>query len=98
MKDFYRKTNLFTLVFLLGLVLCSGFLFLSGINVWRAEGFRQLNDDLIPALGSPAGGSGYDFLDEGLLNGRRYFYLLEDVDDDGIGTFHGPVKTVPRKR
>jgi len=24
------------------------------------------------------------------------FYLLEDIDVDGISTFHGPVKAVPR--
>ncbi|MFC1591541.1 hypothetical protein ACFL43_03355 [Thermodesulfobacteriota bacterium] len=70
----------------------------AGFNVWRAEGFRQINEGIIPALGSPAGGAEYDFLDEGLLNGRRYFYLLEDKDTEGISTFHGPVKTVPRKR
>jgi hypothetical protein len=41
-------------------------------------------------------GSEYDFVDEWVLNGKRYFYLLEDMDNNGISTFHGPVKAVPR--
>jgi hypothetical protein len=36
-------------------------------------------------------------VDNWVLNGKRYFYLLEDVDNTGISTFHGPVKAVPRK-
>jgi hypothetical protein len=49
----------------------------------------------IPALGSPTAGSEYDFVDEWVLNGKRYFYLLEDIDNSGISTFHGPKKATP---
>ena len=38
----------------------------------------------------------YDFVDQWVLNGKRYFYLLEDIDTSGISTFHGPIKAVPR--
>ena len=69
----------------------------AGFNVWRAEGFQKVNESLIPALGSPVQGSGYDFVDQWVLNGKPYFYLLEDIDNSGISTFHGPVKAVPRK-
>ena len=68
----------------------------TGFNIWRAEGFRKINEGLIPALGSPTAGSEYDFVDQWVLNGKRYFYLLEDIDTNGISTFHGPVKAVPR--
>jgi alpha-tubulin suppressor-like RCC1 family protein len=68
----------------------------AGFNVWRAEGFVKVNNAVIPALGSSVSGSDYDFVDEWVLNGKRYFYLLEDIDTDGISTFHGPVKAVPR--
>ena len=68
----------------------------AGFNVWRAEGFQKMNESFIPALGSPISGSDYDFVDQWVLNGKRYFYLLEDIDTNGISTFHGPVKTVPR--
>jgi len=68
----------------------------AGFNVWRADGFVKVNDAVIPALGSPTAGSEYDFVDQWVLNGKRYFYLLEDIDTNGISTFHGPVKAVPR--
>jgi hypothetical protein len=42
-------------------------------------------------------GSEYDSVDEWVLNGKRYFYLLEDIDTNGISTFHGPVKAVLRR-
>jgi hypothetical protein len=47
-------------------------------------------------LGSAVSGSDYEFVDQWVLNGKRYFYLLEDIDSSGISTFHGPVKAVPR--
>jgi DNA-binding beta-propeller fold protein YncE len=68
----------------------------AGFNIWRAEGFQKMNKSFIPALGSSVSGSEYNFVDEWVLNGKRYFYLLEDVDTSGISTFHGPVKAVPR--
>jgi len=68
----------------------------AGFNVWRAEGFIKVNNALIPALGSPTLSSEYDFVDQWVLNGKRYFYLLEDIDTNGISTFHGPVKATPR--
>jgi hypothetical protein len=68
----------------------------AGFNVWRAEGFKKMNESFIPALGSPVSGSEYDFVDQWVLNGKRYFYLLEDIDIKGISTFHGPVKATPR--
>jgi len=67
-----------------------------GFNVWRADNFVKINDAVIPALGSSVQGSDYDFVDEWVLNGKRYFYLLEDIDSSGISTFHGPVKATPR--
>jgi hypothetical protein len=68
----------------------------AGFNIWRAVGFVKVNDAVIPALGSSVSGSDYDFVDQWVLNGKRYFYLLEDIDNNGISTFHGPVKATPR--
>ena len=67
-----------------------------GFNIWRAEGFVKVNDMIIPADGSAAAGAEYNFVDQNLLNGKRYFYLLEDIDTGDISTFHGPVTVVPR--
>ena len=68
----------------------------AGFNVWRADGFVKINNALIPASGASVAGSEYDFVDEWVLNGTRYFYLLEDIDNNGISTFHGPVSATPR--
>jgi len=67
-----------------------------GFNIWRADGFKKISPAMIPAKGGATGGAAYDYFDGDLLNGRPYFYLLEDVDVNGISTFHGPVKAVPR--
>ena len=70
----------------------------AGFNIWRAEGFVKVNGSMMPALGSTVSGSEYNFVDEWVLNGKRYFYLLEDIDTNGISTFHGPVDVIPRWR
>lgn len=68
----------------------------AGFNVWRAEGFQKVNESLIPAEGSPIMGADYDFFDKWVMNGKLYYYLVEDIDTKGISTFHGPVKATPR--
>jgi hypothetical protein len=68
----------------------------AGFNIWRADGFRQINSSLIPALGSAIQGAQYSYRDALLNNGKPYFYLLEDIDTSGISTFHGPVNATPR--
>lgn len=71
-----------------------------GFNLYRAsskDGERvQLNADLIPsnmAPGSPYGAE-YQFLDETVEPGVRYFYWLEDVDVLMKPTLHGPVDAI----
>jgi hypothetical protein len=68
----------------------------AGFNVWRAEGFQKVNDSMITAEGSPIMGADYDFFDKWVMNGKLYYYLVEDIDTNGISTFHGPVKATPR--
>lgn len=72
----------------------------AGFNLYRAEAedgnFVKINDALIPAQGSPVLGAAYDFTDTGLVNGKTYFYLLEDVDTKGAVKKHGPVSATPR--
>jgi hypothetical protein len=50
---------------------------------------------LIPATDSAVSGAEYDFIDQNVLNNRRYFSLIEDIDTGAISTFHGPVNAVP---
>ena len=64
----------------------------AGFNVWRADNFVKINNAVIPALGSAVSGSEYDFVDEWVLNGKRYFYLLEDIDTKASARFMGLLK------
>ena len=72
----------------------------AGFNIYRATAedgeYEKINDALIAAEGSPTQGASYEFIDSGLRNGKTYYYKLEDIDNNGISTFHGPVKAVPR--
>lgn len=72
----------------------------AGFNLYRAETkegeYTKINDALIPAQGSPTQGASYEFTDDGLQNRKTYYYKLEDIDVNGIATFHGPVSATPR--
>jgi hypothetical protein len=71
----------------------------AGFNIYRAEGnggYVQINTKLIPAEGTPTEGASYEFIDEDVENRQRYWYMLEDVDLNGVSTIHGPVKATPR--
>jgi len=72
----------------------------AGFNIYRSTDdkgeYEKINSALIPAQGSPAQGASYEFIDSGLKSGKTYYYKLEDIDSNGIATFHGPVKAVPR--
>jgi hypothetical protein len=70
----------------------------AGFNVWRGMRFTRINDAIIPTEGFPPLGANYDFIDDQVFNGLRYFYLLEDIGSEGKSTFHGPVDAVPRWR
>ncbi|MCP4717595.1 MAG: hypothetical protein GY868_20935, partial [Deltaproteobacteria bacterium] len=54
--------------------------------------YEQINDALIATKGAA-----YKFVDEDVENRTRYWYILEDVDFNGVSTVHEPVKAVPRK-
>jgi hypothetical protein len=72
----------------------------AGFNIYRAEEedgeFSQINDSLIPAMGSSMEGATYLFIDTPIKNRKAYYYKLEDVDLDGVSTMHGPVSAMPR--
>jgi hypothetical protein len=71
-----------------------------GYNILRKEGlgdtFEQINDNLIAGKGSIETTVEYEFVDEYVKNGRRYFYKLVEVETDGDTKDHGPEKAVPR--
>ncbi len=71
-----------------------------GFHLYRAEAaagpYGRVTPSLIPGLGSSATGRSYAYRDAGLVNGRTYFYQLEDVETTGMTTRHGPVEAAPR--
>lgn len=72
----------------------------TGFNLYRSESedgeYVQINDVLISAEGTPTQGAAYEFVDEGLQNRKTYYYKLEDIDQNGQSTMHGPVNATPR--
>ena len=68
----------------------------SGFNILRADKkkgvYEQINEALIPSEGSTTQGASYEFVDNDVRNGKKYFYKLEDIDSNGTSTLHGPVK------
>ena len=51
---------------------------------------------LIPAKDSPTEGATYEFTDTNLKINKTYWYKLEDVDNNGKSTMHGPVSAMPK--
>ena len=70
-----------------------------GFNLWRstsaAGGPTKINDKLISAKAESVGGADYSLIDTQLKNGTSYYYKLEDIDNKGVSTWHGPVVAVP---
>lgn len=64
----------------------------AGFNIYRSNDpageFIQLNQELIPAEGSPVSGASYSFVDHGVAGGQTYFYKLEDIELDNSRTQH----------
>ncbi len=72
----------------------------AGFNIYRAESedgeYVKINDNLIPAAGSPTESASYKFVDGDVNNRKTYYYKLEDIDLNGVSTMHGPVSATPR--
>ncbi len=72
----------------------------AGFNLYRSDRkdgeYEQINTALIPAEGSPTAGAAYEYTDGNVKNLRTYWYMLEDIDNNGVGTLHEPVSATPR--
>ncbi len=66
-----------------------------GFNVYRSEqgvdDFERVNSALIEGAGNSSSEISYEWADRQVEPGKRYDYLLEDVDFQGRRTRHGPV-------
>jgi len=72
----------------------------AGFNIYRSDSengaYTIINDSPIAAKGSATQGAAYEFIDHNVKNGKKYYYKLEDVDVNGLSTFHSPVSATPR--
>jgi len=68
-----------------------------GFNLYRTNpdgtGAMKLNGALILGLLSSAMGKQYTYTDTGVTGGMTVCYVLEDIDLQGVSTYHGPVCT-----
>lgn len=71
----------------------------AGFNLYVSESkdgpYRKLNSSLIPGLGTSTTGSEYSYTDSNVVNGKTYYYKLEDVEFNGRTKMHGPVVAHP---
>ncbi len=69
-------------------------------NIYRSETkngtYTRINAESILARGSAADGAKYFYIDRTAKNRKTYYYILEDVDVNGVGTPHGPISAMPR--
>jgi hypothetical protein len=74
----------------------------AGFNILRAKSkygaYVKINPSLILAEGSATQGASYEFVDNDVRNGKKYFYKLEDIDMNQTSTLHGPVKVKVKKK
>ncbi len=72
-----------------------------GFHLYRSDSaagpFERITSLLIAGLGSSPVGRSYSYRDSGLVNGRTYHYLLEDVETTGRAERHGPVSATPQQ-
>jgi len=66
----------------------------AGFNIYRSKGGiavpQRINTSLIPAQGTSHSGYLYTYVDDNIVPGDRYYYILEDVSTEGAKTLHGP--------
>ncbi len=67
----------------------------AGFHLWRSKTedreYTRITDNLIAAQGGATFGAIYSYEDYDVIFGKTYYYKLEDIDYNGVSTFHGPV-------
>jgi hypothetical protein len=68
----------------------------AGFNVYRGESpdgpfIVKVNTDLIPPSPDPLRGGKYSLLDRSARPGVTYYYQLQEVEDTGQVSVHGPI-------
>jgi hypothetical protein len=72
-----------------------------GFNVYRSNadggGYVQINDSLVRNINTATSYRGkYRFIDNDVINGKSYFYYIEDIEiDNTTAEVHGPISATP---
>ena len=70
----------------------------AGFNLWRSESgngkYIRINPGTIEAAGGATLSAGYSYADNTARPGITYYYKLEDIDNSGVSTFHGPISAI----
>ncbi len=65
-------------------------------TLWRStssdNGFELV--DYFPAEGDSVSGAKYEYVDNDISSGTEYYYKLEELDNNGVSTWHGPVSAI----
>jgi hypothetical protein len=60
----------------------------AGFNIYRSDApdgeFVRVNANIVPASPDPFTGGSYEFKDQNVIPGRTYYYILEDIDNNGV--------------
>jgi hypothetical protein len=66
----------------------------AGFHIYRSTGGveipHRINAVMIPSQGTAHTGQHYTYVDDHIVSGAFYYYILEDVSTQGIRTWHGP--------
>ena len=66
----------------------------AGFHIHRSDTedgpYARITETIIPAEGGATWGASYAWVDEDVFPGKTYYYKLEDIDNSGNNTMHGP--------
>lgn len=66
-----------------------------GYNLYRSQSadgeYTRINKEIIPSKGNSLSGAEYKYYDNDVSPGKPYYYLLEDIDQDGSTHQNGPI-------
>ena len=74
----------------------------AGFNIYRSNSvdreFVQVNQNLIPASHDSLTGGSYEYKDQNVIPGHIYYYVLEDIDNDGVANRSQDIVKVKAER
>jgi|GEM_PF-2457643 len=66
-----------------------------GYHIYRSDAmvgeYKQLTEDMIPGAGNSTTEHRYIYIDDTVVPGRTYYYMLGDISIGGVEESHGPI-------